>query len=48
MQMSIARTQNRTLTQIIQNKFFVFKFMLTRFRQRNVIKIYIRSQNYLL
>ena len=48
MQASIARTQNRTLTQIIQNKFFVFEFMSTRFRQRNIIKIYIRSQNYLL
>ena len=31
MQASIARTQNRISTQIIQNKFFVFEFMLTRF-----------------
>ena len=45
MQMSIAQTQNRISTQIIQNKFFMFEFMLTRFRQRNVIKIYICLQN---
>ena len=45
MQMSIARTQNRTLTQIMQNKFFVFEFVSARFHQRNVLKIYIRSQS---